>query len=259
MNKAIMALLVAAPVMIAGCTSTPPTISTLETARATVARVEHHEMAGEVAGDEIELAHAALREADKLVEDGASREEIDHAAYMAQKHAEIAEQQVARAEAQAVVANSESEREKAELEARAQALQQQLAEMNAKQTDRGMVLTLGDVLFDTGQATLKAGAQSTIDRLAEFLRDSPESTVVIEGHTDSVGSDDYNMQLSQRRADAVRMELLNRNVVSTRVSAAGKGESAPIASNDTDAGRQQNRRVEIIIENAEGSDSVVAN
>ena len=125
--------------------------------------------------------------------------------------------------------------------------QKQLAELNAKQTERGMVLTLGDVLFDTGQSTLKAGAQSTIDRLAEFLRSSPESTVVIEGHTDSVGGEDYNMQLSQRRADAVGTELLNRNISGDRVTSAGTGESAPIASNDTDAGRQQNRRVEIIV------------
>jgi outer membrane protein OmpA-like peptidoglycan-associated protein len=259
MNKPFTALLVAAPLVLAACSSAPPTISTLETARATVARVEHHEAAGEVAAEEIERAHAALREADQLVEDDAPREEIDHAAYMAQRHAEIAEQQVARAEAQEVVKNAASEREKAELAARAQSLQQQLAELNAKQTERGMVLTLGDVLFDTGQSTLKAGAQSTIDRLAEFLRSSPESTVVIEGHTDSVGGEDYNMQLSQRRADAVRTELLNRNISGDRVTSAGKGESAPIASNDTDAGRQQNRRVEIIIENTEGSDSVVAN
>ncbi len=128
-------------------------------------------------------------------------------------------------------------------------LQRQLDELNAKATDRGMVITLGDVLFDTGKSTLKGGATSNLNKLAAFLNQYPDRTIVIEGHTDTVGSDEYNMSLSQRRADAVRSFLLNQNVDSSRISTAGMGEDSPVANNDTAAGRQQNRRVEVIISN----------
>jgi outer membrane protein OmpA-like peptidoglycan-associated protein len=121
--------------------------------------------------------------------------------------------------------------------------------LQAKQTDRGLVLTLGDVLFDTGQATLKPGAMSTIQRLAEFLRESPERGVTIEGHTDSVGADSYNMLLSENRARSVSSALSGQGIPTDRIVAVGKGESTPVAGNDSAAGRQQNRRVEIIVSN----------
>jgi outer membrane protein OmpA-like peptidoglycan-associated protein len=134
--------------------------------------------------------------------------------------------------------------------ARAAKLQQELTDLQAKQTDRGMVLTLGDVLFDTGRAELKAGAFSTLDRLATFLRQNPERTVAIEGHTDSVGSDSFNQSLSERRAQAVRVALTSRGIDSGRVTAAGMGETKPVANNATAEGRQRNRRVEVVISNA---------
>ena len=158
-----------------------------------------------------------------------------------------------RARAQAEQSRMEADRQLAAAtaaSAKAAKLQKELADLQAQQTERGMVLTLGDVLFDTGRAELKAGAFSTVDRLATFLRENPERRVAIEGHTDSVGSDSANLSLSQRRADAVRAALTSRGIDGTRITAQGMGEAVPVASNDTAEGRQRNRRVEVIIANA---------
>jgi len=108
------------------------------------------------------------------------------------------------------------------------------------------------VLFDTGQATLKPGAGLSLDRLATFMKSRPQTKIVIEGHTDSVGSDAYNDVLSQRRADAVANALLSRGVPGEDIRAIGRGKGYPVATNDTQAGRQQNRRVEIIFSDDNG-------
>lgn len=134
-------------------------------------------------------------------------------------------------------------------ESRADSLERELAELKQEQTERGTVFTLSDALFATGKADLKAGTQASFDRLANRLNESPDRKIVVEGHTDSTGSDEYNLTLSQQRADAVKNYLIGKGVASDRVSAVGKGEGFPVASNDTASGRQQNRRVEVIIEN----------
>ena len=137
--------------------------------------------------------------------------------------------------------------------AEAQAMQQELADLKAEQTERGLVLTLGDVLFDTDQSDLKPGAENTLNRLAAFLRDHSERQLLIEGHTDSRGDDSYNRALSDRRANAVRRALIERGIDRSRLEAEGMGEHYPVATNDTVAGRQQNRRVEIVLSDHEGS------
>ncbi|HTF95023.1 MAG TPA: OmpA family protein [Cellvibrio sp.] len=140
----------------------------------------------------------------------------------------------------------------AQLDARTretEALRRQIAELNAKQTERGLVVTLGDVLFETGKSDLKSGAAANLGKLVTFLNQEPERSLVIEGHTDSVGSESYNQTLSQNRADSVKAFLLGQGVAANRITAVGKGESAPVASNDSSSGRQMNRRVEIIIAN----------
>lgn len=132
---------------------------------------------------------------------------------------------------------------------KAAALQGKLDELNAKETERGIVITLGDVLFATGRSELSGGAASGLSKLVGFLNEYPDRKVAIEGHTDSVGSESSNASLSQRRADAVRGFLANQGIASARMRTSGMGEGLPVASNDTATGRQQNRRVEVIIEN----------
>jgi outer membrane protein OmpA-like peptidoglycan-associated protein len=131
----------------------------------------------------------------------------------------------------------------------AEELQRQIDTLQAKVTDRGLVLTLGDVLFATAKADLSSGASGTLNKLVAFLNKYPDRTVDIQGYTDSVGSEDYNLGLSQRRADSVRSYLVGQGIGSGRLVASGKGMSSPVAGNDTSSGRQQNRRVEVIINN----------
>ena len=133
------------------------------------------------------------------------------------------------------------------------AMQAQLNELNAKQTPRGMVITLGDVLFDTGKANLKSGGARNVQKLAEFLKRYPQRRVLIEGFTDSVGSNSTNQVLSEQRANAVSMALADIGVSSDRMSTKGYGEAYAVASNDNASGRQLNRRVEIMLSDEKGN------
>jgi len=160
-----------------------------------------------------------------------------------------AEQETAAARVQAEQNAQLAEQNAAKASANAAALAEQLRDLQAKQTDRGLVLTLGDVLFDSGQASLKPGAMGTLDRLAAFLKQTPDRSVTIEGHTDSMGADSYNQTLSENRANSVKAALVAKGIDAQRVIAVGKGETTPVASNDEAGGRQQNRRVEIIVSN----------
>ena len=128
-------------------------------------------------------------------------------------------------------------------------LKRQIEDLQAKETDRGIVLTLGDVLFTSGMADLKSGTPDNLNKLVTFLNGYPTRTVVIEGYTDSVGTSEYNDGLSQRRADAVKTYLIKQGVASTRLTSLGKGETDPVAGNESADGRRQNRRVEVIISN----------
>ncbi|MDF3127155.1 OmpA family protein [Rheinheimera sp. 1928-s] len=128
-------------------------------------------------------------------------------------------------------------------------LQQQISELNAKETERGWVVTLGDVLFDTGRAELKEGSLNNLSKLSAFLNRYQDRTVQIEGHTDSIGSSDSNQGLSERRANSVRRYLEAQGIASNRLTARGLGEHAPVSDNESAASRQQNRRVEVIIAN----------
>jgi outer membrane protein OmpA-like peptidoglycan-associated protein len=156
------------------------------------------------------------------------------------------------AEQKVAAGNARSDADAAQLAAnvsqqQAAELQRQLEVMQARPTDRGLVLTLGDTLFATGRAELKAGASANLDRLAEFMAQYPQRTAAIEGFTDSSGSEEYNQDLSQRRADSVKGYLVGRGVQTGRLSSSGRGENAPVGDNASASGRQQNRRVEVII------------
>jgi OmpA-OmpF porin, OOP family len=254
--------------LLGGCATAPETIEELQTARAVVPQVEASPRAG-VAATYVAEARKSLDRANRLAEGSGDLDEIQFEARLATLNAEIANEKILAAQAreeidkgtaerQAVLLESrerEAQRRAAEAERasqRASSLEEELAALKAKPTERGMVLTLGDVLFDTAQATLKPGAYPTIERVAEVLKAEPDRRVTIEGHTDSVGSDEYNQGLSQRRAAAVETALLERGVAANQIVSMGKGETFPVASNDNAGGRQQNRRVELIFAN-EGS------
>ena len=128
-------------------------------------------------------------------------------------------------------------------------IEKELAELQAKQTDRGAVITLGNILFEVNKSALLPGGFLAIDKLSDFLKKYPSRNLSIEGHTDSRGSDMYNLGLSQQRANSVFSALMQRGIESRRMTIEGHGEQYPVASNDTEAGRQQNRRVEVIILN----------
>jgi outer membrane protein OmpA-like peptidoglycan-associated protein len=166
------------------------------------------------------------------------------------QEANVAENQVATARIAAASSDqqaAEMQRQIASSDQEAAEMQRQIDALQAKVTDRGLVLTLGDVLFESGRADLRAGADSKLNKLVAFLNKYPDRVVTIEGYTDSVGSEDYNQALSQRRADSVRSYLLREGIESGRISASGMGENNPVAGNDSALGRQQNRRVAVII------------
>lgn len=163
---------------------------------------------------------------------------------------ELAKQSAEMSAREAEAARQEALKLKADAEAalaKAAALQGELEKLKAVKTDRGMVLTLGDVLFATGKAELAPGARQTIDNLASFLNKYPDRKVQIEGHTDSTGSAALNLDLSERRAQSVKIALLERGIAFDRIGTIGYGKDKPIADNGTPEGRQRNRRVEIVI------------
>lgn len=170
----------------------------------------------------------------------------------ARADADIALNQASSARSDANLARNQADAARMDTEAARQQtddLQRQIAELNAKATDRGLVVTLGDVLFATGRSEIKSGVRSNLGKLATFLNKYEDRTVVIEGHTDSIGSEDSNLGLSQRRAESVKSYLMSQGVNASRIAAAGMGEGTPAADNETATGRQQNRRVEVIISN----------
>ncbi len=135
---------------------------------------------------------------------------------------------------------------------RAAALDRDLQELKGRNTARGMLVTLGDVLFDTGRATLQPGAQRSVGQLVQVLTRHPERRVLIEGFTDSVGSEEMNLELSRRRAETFQQQLMNGGIAGDRIEVRAWGEANPVADNSTAAGRQQNRRVEVLFSDADG-------
>lgn len=161
----------------------------------------------------------------------------------AEQRAVGAEAQAATAQALANAAQADANQAKAE----ADALAQRLADLQAKQTERGVLVTLGDVLFEFNRAEIKPTAQASLTKLADFLKQYPGRRVLIEGHTDNVGSDAYNAELSRRRAESVAMQLEAMGVQAPRVTVVGYGKQYPVASNTTDTNRALNRRVEVYL------------
>lgn len=271
------ALTIAAAVSftVAGCATAPVSPDGASGPRAKLTRLQSDP-------DLANRAPVALQEAETAVRAAEVPETKDaalgaHLVYMADRKVEIAMAQAAISQAEGQRVKLGEERERARLDARTREadeahadanaaragaanaaseaarksaeMQREIDALQAKATDRGLVLTLGDVLFTSGRADLKAGASSNLNRLVAFLNQNPERKVEIEGHTDNVGGDDYNQGLSQRRAESVKSYLTQQGIDSERIAASGKGEHQPVADNESEGGRQQNRRVEVIIEN----------
>ncbi|RPJ56960.1 MAG: OmpA family protein, partial [Acidobacteria bacterium] len=119
--------------------------------------------------------------------------------------------------------------------------------LDTRDTDRGLVVNMSDVLFDTGKYTLRQEAREKLARIAGIVVNYPGLKLEAEGHTDNVGTEELNLKLSQQRADSVRAYLISQGIQETAISASGKGFSIPVVPNDTAAGRQKNRRVELIV------------
>lgn len=238
----------------AGCASSPKKPDGADAVRSKLSQLQADPNLSSLAPVALKEAEVAVKTAEQPTKDKALAE---HRMRLAESRVEIAKARAqSRYNEDQRSALSEN-RETARLDSRTQEadrareknqdLRQQIADLNARPTDRGLVMTLGDVLFATGKAELMGGAASNLDKLAGFLQHYPERTVEIEGHTDNVGSADLNRGLSQRRADTVKTYLVQKGVESNRLSTSGKGFDSPVGSNDSAAGRQQNRRVEIII------------
>ena len=142
-------------------------------------------------------------------------------------------------------ANQQAEAEKAQLRERIK--QQFAAILETRESARGLIVNISDVLFDFNKYTLKPGAREKLAKVSGILLAYPGLKIQLEGHTDSIGSDEYNQKLSEDRAGAVREYLVGQGVPAATVTATGFGKSQPVASNDTAAGRQRNRRVEMVV------------
>lgn len=272
--------------VLSGCaTSAPPQNAALTEAHDRYNTAQANPQVTTLAALELKEAGDTLNKADEAFSKGQGTATVDHLSYVASQKVSIAQETAKQKTAELAVANAGAKRTEARLEARTaeadaskrqaaisqetvdqqaaelaaasanaerdQALiaqqEMQLKELDAKKTARGMVITLGDVLFRTNKAQLESGGMRNVQKLADFLNRYPQHKVLVEGFTDSTGSDSYNQELSDRRANAVRMALINMGISSDRVTTHGYGEAFPVGGNDTAAGRQSNRRVEIII------------
>jgi outer membrane protein OmpA-like peptidoglycan-associated protein len=265
---------IAAVVLALGaCASAPQPNAALETARAQVSAAQSDPNVAQYDPLDLQAARQDLAAAEAA---NTHRDEpqTNQMAYVAAQTARLAQVRAAAKADDARVAQGTAERDRIQAQVRAREasmaveqrnaaveernaatlqsaqLQAEIAQLKAKQTDRGIVLTLGDVLFDTGRASLNPGAAMKLDRLATFLNEHPDRHVQIEGFTDSVGGDAYNQDLSERRAEAVKAALTMRGIDSSRIATEGYGKAYPVASNSDSGGRQLNRRVEVVIGNA---------
>ncbi len=276
----------AAALVICGCASIPPDYPPLAQARSEYRTAAADPQVVRLAPLKLEQAEETLRRAEALQREGDDAAALDHQAYLAMQRARIARETAALRAAEQTIDTAGAEREKvllaartreaqaanreaseqarmaataleaasaarvrsATLEARARTLEAELDDVKARQTERGYVVTFAaDVLFDVGEADLKPGAERAMTKLAEFLRANPGRNISVEGFTDSTGADAFNQVLSERRARAVASALIARGVAPSRIETRGYGEAYPVATNDTPAGRQLNRRVEVVL------------
>ena len=274
-------LLIAA--LLAACGSQPSTTSLLDQTRYDYQSAQNNPKVARYAPLEMKQAGDALAKADVAAANNDSLEDIDKLAYLAKQKVALAQEVAKQKSAEAEISKSGQERDQMRLaqrtneadqakmsaaransaadaargdaafaEARAATLAAQLADLSAKKTERGMVITFGDVLFATDQSRLNPEGQRIAQKLAEVLQQNPQRTVLIEGFADSTGTAAYNQGLSERRASAVQLSLRGLGIANNRIAIHGYGESYPVASNATEQDRQLNRRVEIVLSEETG-------
>jgi len=268
--------LVLSSTLLAGCAMSPTSPDGSEDVRADLTELQRDPDISTHARVELRDAEAAVELAEQPV--GSDEQALAaHRIYMADRMIEIArakgelrsleaerellgeEREEARLDARTREANraqAEAERARSSQEAaaamsarEAEELQRQIDMLEAEATERGLVLTLGDVLFASGSSEIQGGTNENLEKLVNFLDQYPDRQVLIEGHTDNVGGAIFNQKLSRQRAESVRQYLTNHGIDNRRLSVSGYGFERPVASNDTATGRQQNRRVEVVIEN----------
>lgn len=288
-NRYISMTLIAVAI-VSGCSSMPQNSSLTEAHSSYNSALTNPDVTN-LAALELKAADDSLNKADYALSEGESDDTVDHLAYIAKQQVAIAQETAKRKTAEIAVNNAGAKRNQVRLDARtaeADAAKRQAAisqetvdrqaaelavaganlerdqaliaqqeillkELNAKKTERGLVITLGDVLFRSNKAQLESGGIRNVQKLADFLNQYPQYKVLVEGYTDSRGSNDLNQELSDRRAYAVRTALVDAGISSDRVRTRGYGEEYPVASNSTAASRQLNRRVEIILSDENGN------
>lgn len=276
--------------LVSACATTPRSTGLLEQTRSDYAMARNNPNVERLAPIEMEQATVAMNHANAASNQDDSAVEIDKLAYIAKDKIaqanevtkqKLAERQIAQtakerdqmiltqrtseadkakqdaAQSQlttqaALAAAADSQRQAADAQAQAAALKAQLDDLSAKQTERGLVITMGDVLFGTDLSNLNSEGMRSAQKLADVLNKNPQRTVLVEGYTDSTGSSSHNQELSERRAMSVRTALVGMGISGDRVLTRGYGQSFPVAANDTSANRQMNRRVEIVLSDANG-------
>jgi len=277
-------------VFLAACSTAPKTTSLLDQTRSDYTAAQSNPNVATYAQSEMKDAGIALDQANDAANHDDSSEKIDRLAYLAKQKIALTQEVAKQKAAEAQIADAARERDQVRLaqrtneanqakmnaeqskltaevalgvaadeqrktqdaQAHAAQLEAQLADLSAKKTDRGIVITLGDVLFGTDQARLNPEGMHTVQKLADVLQQNPQRTVLIEGYTDSTGSTAHNQELSERRATSVRGALQERGIAPERVAVRGYGPAYPIAANDTTENRQLNRRVEIVLSDDNG-------
>jgi outer membrane protein OmpA-like peptidoglycan-associated protein len=267
-----------------GACGSVPTTNLLEQTRNDYRVVQNDPQIAKYAPLELKQADKAMAAANAAAADKQSNEDIDQLAYLAKQKIAVTQEKAKQKSSESDVASASQERDQLRLaqrtneadrakeatavangntayaqgqtieaQRRVAQLETQLADLSAKKTERGIVITLGDVLFQTGKARLNQDGLNTSRKLAKVLEENPERTVLIEGFTDSTGTTAHNQRLSERRATSVRQSLQEMGVNRNRIAIRGFGESYPVASNDTSDDRQMNRRVEIVLSNDKGA------
>jgi outer membrane protein OmpA-like peptidoglycan-associated protein len=250
-NQLLIPTLLALSIGLAACAAQPNI--NLEQARSNFTTLQSDPQASKVAALETKSASEMLEKADQAFREREDEQKVDQLAYLTNQRVEVAKQTIALRTAEESLGKAAAERAQARLEGRdaqIKQLQNSLnAKLNAQQTERGTLVTFGDVLFDLDRAELKPGGMANVDQLALFLRENLDRQVIVEGYTDSTGSTSHNLGLSERRANTIRMALVKSGVGAERIIAQGYGMQYPVSGNDTPAGRAMNRRVEVTISN----------